>query len=163
MENINMPNFDSLFKHRPQARAIINGGPPHPNINGDVWFYNTEYGVLIVADIEGLPNPNGSCKSPIFALHIHNGNSCSGNNNDPFANAGTHYNPNNCPHPYHAGDLPPLFSVNGNAFSATLTNRFNINEIVGKTIIIHFSPDDFRTQPAGNSGTKIACGEIKKY
>ncbi|MBQ7797798.1 MAG: superoxide dismutase family protein [Clostridia bacterium] len=162
MENIN-PNFESLFNRRPQARAIINGSTLYPSIKGDIWFYNTEYGVLIVAHIEGLPNPIGRCNSPIFALHIHEGNSCTGNTSDPFANAGTHYNPNACPHPYHAGDLPPLFGVNGNAFSATLTNRFDINDIIGKTIIIHSSSDDFRTQPAGNSGTKIACGEIQRY
>lgn len=43
-----------------------------------------------------------------------------------------------------------------------LTNRFNIEEIIGKVVIIHDKPDDFVTQPSGNSGTKIACGEIKK-
>ena len=43
-----------------------------------------------------------------------------------------------------------------------LTERFNIDEIIGKTIIIHSNPDDFTTQPGGNSGTKIACGLIKK-
>lgn len=44
-----------------------------------------------------------------------------------------------------------------------LTNRFNIEEIIGKVVIIYDKPDDFVTQPSGNSGTKIACGEIKKY
>ena len=163
MENNNIPNFKSLFNRRPQARANIIGSPLYPSINGDIWFYDTEYGVLVVTDIEGLPNPIGGCNSPIFALHIHEGNSCTGNSSDPFADAKTHYNPNNCSHPYHAGDLPPLFGVNGNAFSAILTRRFNINEVLGRTIIIHSSPDDFTTQPARNSGTKIACGEIKKY
>ena len=43
-----------------------------------------------------------------------------------------------------------------------LTNRFNIEEINGKVVIIYDKPDDFVTQPSGNSGTKIACGEIKK-
>jgi len=59
-----------------------------------------------------------------------------------------------------AGDLPPLFSANGYAFSAVLTNRFTIDEIIGRTIIIHSSVDDFITQPAGNAGTKNACGKI---
>lgn len=43
-----------------------------------------------------------------------------------------------------------------------LTNRFNIEEIIGKVVIIYDKPDDFVTQPSENSGTKIACGEIKK-
>ena len=42
-------------------------------------------------------------------------------------------------------------------------NRFRIDEIIGKTIIIHSSTDDFTSQPSGNSGSKIACGEIKLY
>ncbi len=163
MENNNIPDFQSLFNIRPQARAKINGSILYPTIDGDVWFYNAGSAVLVVVDVEGLPNPPTRCSSPIFALHIHEGGNCSGNSTDPFYDAGMHYNPNNCLHPYHSGDLPTLFGVNGNAFLATLTNRFSINEIIGKTIIIHSSPDDFKTQPSGNSGTKIACGEIKKF
>ena len=60
-------------------------------------------------------------------------------------------------------DLPSLFTTKGNAFLAVLTDRFSINEIIGKTVIIHSAPDDFRTQPAGNSRSKIACGEIRVY
>ena len=40
------------------------------------------------------------------------------------------------------------------------TNRFTVREVLGSVIIIHSSPDDFTTQPSGNSGTKIACGKI---
>jgi Cu-Zn family superoxide dismutase len=79
---------------------------------------------------------------------------------DPFPSSGTHYNPNNCPHPYHAGDMPPLFGANGYAFLTFVTSRFTVNEIIGKTIIIHSMPDDFTTNPSGNSGEKIACGVI---
>ena len=75
----------------------------------------------------------------------------------------THYNPNQCAHPYHAGDLPPLFGSNGYAFEAFLTDRFTVSEVIGRTVIIHSKPDDFSTQPSGNSGEKIACGEIRKY
>lgn len=164
MENFNqVPNFESLFNRRPQARARVYGSILYPDIEGDVWFYQTEYGVLVVADIEGLPTSNGNCNSPIFALHIHEGGSCTGNNIDPFSNAGMHYNPNNCNHPQHAGDLPPLFTVKGFAFLAVLTDRFNVQDIVGRTIVIHSSVDDFKSQPSGNSGIKIACGEIKAY
>ena len=65
-----------------------------------------------------------------------------------------------CPHPFHAGDFPPLLENNGYAYSKFLTNKFKISEIIGKVIIIHDLPDDFTTQPSGNSGTKIACGVI---
>ena len=43
-----------------------------------------------------------------------------------------------------------------------LSNRFSIEEIIGRTVIIHDAPDDFRTQPSGNAGMKIACGVIQK-
>ncbi len=43
------------------------------------------------------------------------------------------------------------------------TNKFNVEDVVGKTIIIHESPDDYRTQPAGNSGKRLACGVIRWY
>ena len=41
-----------------------------------------------------------------------------------------------------------------------LTNKINLDEIIGKTVVIHSLADDFRSQPAGDSGDKIACGEI---
>ena len=43
-----------------------------------------------------------------------------------------------------------------------LTNRFTVREIIGKTVVIHNMPDDFRSQPAGDSGMKIACGVIER-
>ena len=90
------------------------------------------------------------------------GTSCTGNSEDEFANAKSHLNPNNCPHPFHIGDLPPLIENNGFAYMSVLINKFKIKDILGKVIIIHDSPDDFKTQPSGNSGTKIACGKIEK-
>lgn len=78
----------------------------------------------------------------------------------PFANALTHFNPYDRPHPYHSGDLPPLFSSGGYAVSVFLTDRFSVNEVLGRAVIVHSSPDDFTTQPSGNSGEKIACGII---
>jgi superoxide dismutase, Cu-Zn family len=41
------------------------------------------------------------------------------------------------------------------------TDKFNVQEVIGKSVIIHENPDDYRTQPAGNSGKKLACGVIK--
>ncbi len=157
----NYPNFSLLSKLKPKASAKIYGNKQNPSIIGNAYFYQLNFGVIVVVDVEGLPK-NDECDSPIFAMHIHAGDSCSGNENDEFADSGTHYNPKNYPHPYHAGDLPPLFSANGYAFSMFLTSRFTIDEVVGKTIIIHSSVDDFKTQPSGNSNEKIACGEIKE-
>ena len=102
-----------------------------------------------------------NCKGKFFGFHIHEGTSCTGNSKDEFANSKSHYNPTNCPHPFHSGDLPPLLENNGFAYSSFLVNKFTIKEIIGKTIIIHSLPDDFNSQPSGNSGTKIACGKIK--
>ena len=41
-----------------------------------------------------------------------------------------------------------------------LTNRFTVDEIINKVIVIHANKDDFTTQPSGNAGTKIGCGKI---
>ena len=155
-------NLITYLLKRPDAQAKIKGSRKQPSIDGDVSFYQTPFGVLIKAHITGLPNPKGTCRSPVFGFHIHDGESCSGNAKDPFANAGTHYNPTDCRHPYHAGDLPPLFGAGGRAFTLFLTDRLTVQEIIGKTIIIHASPDDFTSQPAGNAGEKIACGEIHR-
>lgn len=45
---------------------------------------------------------------------------------------------------------------------SVLIDKFNITDIIGKVVIIHDLPDDFLSQPSGNSGTKIACGKIEK-
>ncbi|MBQ9780940.1 MAG: superoxide dismutase family protein [Clostridia bacterium] len=156
------PNFSGLFRGRPHAFANIRGSNRYPDIQGQVRFYQTLYGVLVVAELMGLPMLNDPCAIPIYAFHIHEGNSCTGNTRDPFANVRSHYNPDSCPHPYHAGDLPPVFNSDGYAFSAFLTDRFSVEEIVGRTVILHAGLDDFTSQPAGNAGVKIACGEIRR-
>ncbi|MCH5188116.1 MAG: superoxide dismutase family protein [Oscillospiraceae bacterium] len=140
------------------AAAQIHGSDEYPNINGLVKFQQTPQGVLVTADICGLPKIE-SCYG-VFAFHIHGGSCCTGNETDPFADAGTHYDPCDAPHPYHAGDLPPLFANNGRAYMSVLTSRFTVDEIIGKTVIIHSRPDDFTTQPSGNAGEKIACGVV---
>ncbi len=155
------PSIGETIGRRPQARAVIRGSEQYPDIRGEVRFHQTPRGVLVIAEVQGLPQGQGACSDPIFGFHIHEGGACTPRGSrDPFANAGTHDNPANCPHPYHAGDLPPLFGADGFAFGACLTNRFSVGEIIGKTVVIHSGPDDFTTQPAGNSGDRIACGEI---
>ncbi len=145
-----------------KARADIRGSREYQKLLGYVHFYEAnDGGVLLVADVKGLPHNPKACSCQVFGFHIHEGSECTGNAQDPFANVGGHYNPNRCPHPQHAGDLPPLFENNGHAFMVFLTHRFKISDITGRTIVIHNSPDDFTTQPAGNSGKKIACGRIR--
>lgn len=156
LRGISMTDFLSYLRRPPVAAARMHGSDNA--IVGMVKFYKTPYGTLVSAHIHGLPSSNG-----IYAFHIHSGSSCTGNAEDPFANTGTHYNPGKQPHPYHAGDLPPLFSSNGRAFTVVLTDRFTPAEVIGRTVIIHAAPDDFTTQPSGNAGKKIACGEIKEY
>ena len=153
--------FPAVLEKRPHAAAQIHGSAEYPQIRGSARFYQTTLGVLTVLDVAGLPTPQEECKSPIFALHIHKGEACTGDADDPFADAMTHFNPQNCPHPYHAGDLPPLFGCSGRAFQASLSDRFTVPEILGRTIILHAAPDDFTPQPSGASGKKIACGEIQ--
>lgn len=156
------PRIDllSVLRGRPQAAAKITGSESCPDISGSVRFYQTQLGVVVRAEIRGLPCSDGPCGARIFGFHIHEGGTCAGNMDDPFAEAMAHYNPCGCEHPQHAGDLPPLFGNKGYALSVFLTDRFSVRDIIGRTVIIHGSPDDFTTQPSGNSGKKIACGEI---
>ena len=136
------------YLRRPGAIACVQG--VENNVQGTVRFYKTPQGILVRAEIDGLPSPNG-----IYAFHIHKGSDC--------ANPGTHYNPGKQPHPYHAGDLPPLFSANGRAFSVFLTDRFALRQVIGRTVILHACPDDFTTQPSGNPGSRLACGVISSF
>lgn len=156
----NQLNLNGILRQIPSAMAILQGSNSYPEISGNVKFYQMQNGVLVVAEVNGLPIHRGDCEQPIFGFHIHEGGTCSGNASDYFGDVGMHYNPYGCDHPYHAGDMPPLFGVQGSAFSAFLTDRFTVNEIIGRTVIIHDNPDDFTTQPSGNAGNKIACGEI---
>lgn len=151
--------FKTIFSN---AHAQIKGGKEYPDINGTVYFKETKNGVILTAKISGLPRSKSSCEGRFFGFHIHNGTLCTGNSEDEFANAGSHYNPKNCLHPYHAGDLPPLIENNGYAYMSVLINKLKIKDIIGKIIIIHDATDDFKSQPSGDSGKKIACGKIIK-
>ncbi len=154
-------NISSLLSRRPQALAVIKGNSSYTNIRGQVYFYQINGGVVVVAKISGLPYEKNTCKNSIFGFHIHEGGACTGTDVDEFRNTGMHYNPTECPHPYHSGDMPPLFGNKGVAFMAFLTDRFTVREVLGKTVVIHSSTDDFISQPSGNAGSKIACGVIK--
>lgn len=143
------------------ARAIIRGSTSYPHIRGFVYFKQTRDGVIVTADIYGLPQLKNRSSGRFFGFHIHEGTSCTGNSQDQFANAKVHLNPTHSQHPYHLGDLPPLIEHNGHAYMSVLIGKFDIDDIIGRVIIIHEMPDDFTTQPGGNSGKKIACGKIE--
>ena len=139
---------------RPAARAVLTGGREAPMLRGTVNFYQQAGGVLVVADVSGLPRQDG-----FFGFHIHTGKACTGAD---FADTGSHYDPLLVPHPWHAGDLPPLLGHSGKSYLAVITDRFSIPDILDRTVVIHSDADDFTTQPAGNAGTKIGCGVIEK-
>ena len=157
------PQLLRALQQSPSAAAEVTGSPDYPDIHGRVSFRQTSFGVLISAEISGLPSSGSPCGGRVFAFHIHEGTSCTGNAGDPFSDTLTHYNPNRCKHPQHAGDLPPLWGNGGYAFSVFLTDRFSVDEVIGRTVIIHAEPDDFTTQPSGNAGKEIAFGVIKKF
>ena len=137
------------------AIACMCGGDAYPDLRGTVRFIPRNNRTMVVAEISGLPTTD----TGFFAFHIHEGGNCSG---PDFTNTGSHYNPDGRDHPMHAGDLPPLLSSGGYAYLAVMTDRFRIKDVIGRIVVVHSSPDDFRTQPSGNAGNKIACGVIRR-
>lgn len=150
------------------AVAQIIGGPLRPQIRGTVLFRDVQGGTQVFVSVNGLPpyRPARGNEPPIgpHGFHIHEfGNCMTGDSQNPFNAAGGHWNPDNQPHGNHAGDFPVLFSNNGAARMTFFTNRFSVKDIIGKSVIIHMNPDDYRTQPAGASGKRLACGVIREY
>ena len=124
-------------------------------------------GILrIVVEVKGLP-PGPK------AVHIHAVGKCEG---PQFASAGDHFNPGKKEHGLlnpqgpHAGDLPNItIMADGTGRMETATDRVSLGvgpsallDDDGSAIVIHASPDDFKTDPTGNSGSRIACGVIVK-
>lgn len=146
-----------LEKDRPQAVAWVRGNKDHEKLSGLVKFYATPYGgVLVEAEIFGLPNEDIQHSSDFYAFHIHETGDCSEN----FTKTGMHYNPTDKPHSDHAGDMIPLMGNQGYAWAAFYDKRFTIPEIIGRSVVIHSKRDDFTTQPSGDAGEKIGCGVI---
>lgn len=144
-----------LIPGRPAAVAHIRGNRGSTDVFGTVRFYQLPGGILVEADISGLPKNS----SGFYGFHIHEGAACSGVN---FSATGGHFSPNDVPHPRHAGDLPPLLSNSGRAYLVVLTDRFSLSDVMGRTVVVHSNADDFHSQPAGNAGEKIACGTIQR-
>ncbi|MCX7614613.1 MAG: superoxide dismutase family protein, partial [Clostridiales bacterium] len=93
---INSGQLINILRQTPTAQATITGSASYPNIHGTVYFYQLMGGVLVIAEVQGLPYSSGTCQSNVFGFHIHDGNSCTGTAADPFANAGGHFNPSGC-------------------------------------------------------------------
>ena len=147
------------------AVAEIRGGILAPQIRGSVLFEDIPDGVWIVAQISGLPSyrPAESGQAPVgpHGFHIHEFGDCTpGTPENPFPATGDHFNPAGEPHGNHAGDFPVLFSNHGKSLMGFFTDKFKVADVVGRSVIIHENPDDYRTQPTGASGKKLACGMI---
>lgn len=149
-----------------EAVAYIRGGSLAPQISGYVIFKDVPGGTQVYVEVSGLPEykPGKNGESPVgpHGFHIHENGSCEmGNHEEPFMATGGHWNPYGQPHGNHAGDFPVLFSNHGIARMCFFTDKFKVKDILGRAVIIHNNPDDYRTQPAGNSGKRLACGVIE--
>ena len=154
MEKANMKNQKPEYG----VYAMLQGSDKYPDLQGKVTFREVYGGTMVSVFAEGLPeNKMGN----FYGLHIHEGGNCTGNEADPFQNAGGHYNPTKAEHPFHAGDMPVIMGNHGIAWCEFYTDRFHPEDVVGKTVIIHDMADDFRSQPSGDAGEKIACGVIQ--
>ncbi|WP_062192781.1 superoxide dismutase family protein [Caldimonas taiwanensis] len=133
--------------------------------SGRVMFHQMgEDQVMVHAMVKGL-KPNAE-----HGFHIHDKGDCSSGDG---MSAGGHFNPGGHPHggqagPRHAGDMPNLRSnANGEADMRFTLSGVSIGrgaaDIVGRGLIVHAEPDDYRTQPTGNSGARIACGVIVQH
>ena len=127
---------------------------------GTVTFTQEEGGVRVTANISGVPAGE-------HGFHIHEFGDCSAADG---TSAGGHFNPDNMAHgaqnaeTRHVGDLGNVTAdANGNITLNLLDTRLSLNgpnTIVGRGLILHANPDDFKTQPTGNAGGRIACGVI---
>ena len=144
--------------------AVANLEPTAGNsARGTVSF--TQHGdrVRVSAQLSGL-KPNGE-----HAFHVHEKGDCSSGDG---MSTGGHYNPAGKPHgpqdaAHHAGDMPSLTAdAYGNASATFELSGVAIGsgaaDLVGKGLIVHRDADDFKTQPTGNAGPRIACAVIRK-
>jgi len=148
------------------AMAMVKGGPLAPCLKGRIVFKDVPGGTEVYVEVMGLPPfcPAQDGRPPIgpHGFHIHEHGNCQvGDPADPFQAAGGHWNPTHQPHGNHAGDFPALFSNHGRACMTFFTDKFCVEQIIGHSVIIHQNPDDYRTQPAGASGKRLACGIIR--
>jgi Cu-Zn family superoxide dismutase len=129
-------------------------------VAGTVSFKEDGGRIQVLARLTGLaPGAHG--------FHVHEKGDCTA----PDAmSAGGHFNPDNQAHghpqkgPHHAGDMLMLVAdTSGKADLLTELTGVPVSGatgIVGKAVIVHAAPDDYTTQPTGNSGARVACGVI---
>jgi Cu-Zn family superoxide dismutase len=121
-------------------------------------------GTHITGDVGGLA-PNST-----HGLHVHEKGDCSAAD---ASSAGPHFNPAGHAHggpdsaTHHAGDLPNITAgadgvahVNVHVMGLTLGGAASSN-ILGRALVVHAQGDDYASQPAGNSGARIACGVVR--
>jgi len=133
-------------------------------VSGTVNFVQIGDKVRITASVTGL-KPGGE-----FGFHVHEAGDCS--SGDGMSTKG-HFNPLGKSHSHHAtserhaGDLPSLKS--DGAGNARLTIDLDVitvaagpTSVVGRGLIVHAQPDDFKTQPTGNAGARSACAVIQR-
>ncbi len=132
---------------------------------GELQFMQRGNTVKVTGKISGL-KPNAE-----HGFHVHYKGDCS--SGDGMSAAG-HFNPTGKPHgahghgDHHAGDIPSLMAdANGVANVNFESNTISLmggqsTNIIGRGVIVHKDPDDYKTQPTGNSGARLACGVIKQ-
>ena len=129
---------------------------------GTVRFVQSGDVVKVSGEVRGL-KPGAE-----HGFHIHEKGDCSSGDG---MSAGGHFNPGGKPHghhgagEHHTGDLPSLRAdANGVATfsfeSRTIRVGSTADDIVGKGLIVHRDPDDYKTQPTGNAGPRLACAVI---
>ena len=129
-------------------------------VRGVVLFVQKDGFVEITGEIVGLtPGPHG--------FHIHEFGDCSA---PDATSAGEHFNPTGMPHGApedprrHVGDLGNIVADAYGKATLRMTDKMiqlhGPNSIVGRSVILHANPDDFKSQPAGNAGPRLACGVI---
>ena len=132
---------------------------------GEATLKQTPNGVLVTVDLQALPAGE-------HAFHIHEVGKCE----PPFKSAGGHFNPTHKQHGMenakgmHAGDLPNIYvPENGklkfDVFATAVTLGEGENSLFdadGSALVIHAGADDYKTDPAGDAGARIACGVVTK-
>ena len=141
-----------------QAAAILNP-IGKGKVTGSVQMVAAEgMSVRITYNVKGLK------KNQSHGIHIHEFGDCTSADG---AAAGGHFNPTSAPHAgpdaaaKHMGDLGNLTANGkGEATGEILVAGTNLHLLVGRSLIVHAGPDDLTSQPAGNSGDRVACGVI---
>ncbi len=140
-------------------KAVATLAPTQGNeVRGTVTFTQKGDSVHVDTVLTGL-NPGSQ-----HGIHVHEKGDCSAPDG---TSAGGHYNPVGSPHgpqsgPHHMGDMPNIQAGTYGGTNASFDIAgVKVEDLVGKSVIVHRDVDDYKSQPAGNSGPRIACGVIQ--